>query len=98
MEYITLQVLLFMCYKHVEAVVYHNSYFGDHQLTYGVYFNCFGNESSLYYCQTSSTSCDFANAAGVFCRGDEITGTAIILLDYNQVSVNMGISLVLDHI
>ena len=70
-------VLLSMRYKHIEAVAYYNSYFGDHPLTYGAYFNCFGNESSLSNCQTSSTSCNFANTAGVFCRGDVITGTAI---------------------
>ena len=71
-----------MWYKHAEAVVYHNSYFGDHLLsmTYGVYFNCFGNESSLSHCRTSSTSCNFANTAGVFCKGDEITGMVMYMV------------------
>ena len=60
---------------HLGANTYSNSYFGDHLFPSGMYFNCFGNESSLSNCQTStSTSCDFANTAGVYCTGEEITG------------------------
>ena len=61
-----------------DAVHYLNSYFGDHLFPSGIYFNCFGNESSLAGCQTFTTSCNFANVAGVYCTGDVITGASRI--------------------
>ena len=41
----------------------------------GMYFNCSGNETSLNNCQKSTTTCDFADVAGIYCTGDVITGT-----------------------
>ena len=56
-----------------DAVPYVNSYFGKHKYQSGQYFNCFGNESSLANCHSStSSSCD---TAGIHCRGEIITGT-----------------------
>ena len=62
-----------------DATAYSNSYFGDHLLPAGMYFRCYGNESSLSTCQSSTTTCDFANTAGVYCAGDVITGTYVII-------------------
>ena len=61
-----------------EVVVYSQSYFGDHPIPSGLYFDCFGNETSLNDCQKPTTTCDFANVAGVYCTGNIITGTYII--------------------
>ena len=63
-----------------EVSTYSNSYFGDHPITYGMYFNCFGNETSLNSCQKSTTTCDFANVAGIYCTGDVVTGTVCMML------------------
>lgn len=60
---------------HPDAVPYSNSYFGDHLYPSDMYFNCFGNESSLANCQTVTTSCGFESVAGVCCAGQVITGT-----------------------
>ena len=65
-----------------DAVPYLNSYFGDHLFPSGTYFNCFGNESSLADCQTSTTSCNFDNVAGVYCTGDRITGKELFYIMY----------------
>ena len=57
---------------HIGAIGYHN--LGVHPFPSTVYFNCFGNESSLSSCRSSSTSsCRSDNTAGVFCRGEVIT-------------------------
>lgn len=63
-----------------EVSTYSNSYFGDHPVTYGMYFNCFGNETSLNRCQKSTTTCDFANVAGIYCIGDVVAGTVCMML------------------
>ena len=65
-------------YYYSEARTYSNSYFGDHPIPYGMYFNCFGNETSLNSCQKSATTCDFANVAGIHCTGDVITGMTVL--------------------
>ena len=67
---------------HAGAIAYQNSYFGDRPIHLSTYYNCFGNESSLSNCRTSSTSsCDSVrDAAGVNCKGDVITGGYDILL------------------
>ena len=62
-----------------EVRTYSNSYFGDHPITYGMYFNCFGNETSLNSCQKSTTPCDFANVAGIYCAGDVVAGTVCMM-------------------
>ena len=59
---------------HADAVVYYNSYFGAHPFPLGMYFNCFGNETSLSSCQSASTSCLSDDVAGVHCKGAVITG------------------------
>lgn len=66
----------FLCsmYYYAEVSTYSQSYFGDHPIPSGMYFNCFGNETSLSNCQKSTTTCDFANVAGIYCTGDLITG------------------------
>ena len=57
------------------AVNYHNSYFGNHPIPLGSYFNCYGNESSLSSCQNSTSSCNsVTDAVGVYCTGEVITG------------------------
>ena len=62
-----------------DAINYRNSYFGDHKYQSDVYFNCFGNETSLANCQSStSSSCGSTDAAGVHCRGEVITGISNI--------------------
>ena len=70
--HITLQ-----CHVHADAARYQNSYFGVHPFPSSVYFNCFGNESVLSSCQSPSTSCRSDDVAGVYCKGDIITGTII---------------------
>ena len=64
---------------YTDAIQYQNSYFGTHPFPSGNYFNCFGNETSLSSCQSSTSessisSCGSDDAAGVHCRGDIITG------------------------
>ena len=59
------------------AIAYPNSYFGHHSLPSNTYFYCFGNESSLSSCQSSTTTCNFANTAGVYCKGDVISGKVV---------------------
>ena len=66
-------------HAHVDAIQYQNSYFGAHLFPFGYYYNCFGNESSLYGCRSfSSSSCRNDDIAGVHCKGDIITGTLIL--------------------
>ena len=65
---------------YTDAIPYQNSYFGTHLFPSGIYFNCFGNETSLSSCQSSTSSissCGSDDAAGVHCRGDVITGTHV---------------------
>ena len=62
---------------HTGASAYHNSF---HPFPLGSYYNCFGNESSLSDCRsTSSSSCDRNDAARVYCRGDVITGAYVAI-------------------
>ena len=60
------------------AIQYQNSYFGVHPFQSTIYFNCFGNETSLASCQSSTSSlisrCGIDDVAGVHCKGDTITG------------------------
>jgi hypothetical protein len=47
-----------------------------HPFPLGVYFNCFGNESSLTDCRATGTLlCTFNNTARVRCAGEMVTGT-----------------------
>ena len=49
-----------------------------HPFPLGVYFNCFGNESSLKDCHATGTLlCNSENTAGVQCTGDEVAGDTI---------------------
>ena len=60
------------------AIGYQNSYFGAHPFPSITYFSCFGNETSLSNCRSStSSSCRSDNTAGVHCRGEIITGKVI---------------------
>ena len=62
---------------HTGASAYRNSF---HPFPLGSYYNCFGNESSLSDCQsTSSSSCDSNDAARVYCGGDVITGAYVAI-------------------
>ena len=56
------------------AFPYLDSYIGDHSLQSGIQFSCLGDETSLADCQTSTTSCNSAKLAGVYCAGNVITG------------------------
>ena len=57
------------------AIAYQNSYFGDHLHPSDNYFSCIGDEFSLSSCMNFTYStCNFANTAGVYCRGDVILG------------------------
>ena len=68
---------------HAGAVRYRSSYFGVHPFQSDIYFNCFGNESSLSSCQSSTySSCGSEDAAGVHCRGELITGTYYVSFLY----------------
>ena len=72
-----------------DAIRYQNSYFGVHPFQSDIYFNCFGNESSLSSCQSSTySSCGSEDAAGVYCKGELIIGTLIYgeSLHYAHVS------------
>ena len=46
-----------------------------HPFLLGVYFNCFGNESSLADCRATGTLlCNSDNIAGVQCAGEIVAG------------------------
>ena len=64
-------------HTYTDAARYQSSYFGAHPFPSSVYFNCFGNESLLSSCQSTSSSspCNSGYVAGVHCKGDVITGT-----------------------
>ena len=64
---------------YVDPILYYNSYFGVHPFPSDMYFNCFGNETSLSSCRSTSTLCRSDDVAGVYCKGDIITG---IILSY----------------
>ena len=71
-----------MIYLMPGAIRYLNSYFGVHPFRSTIYFNCFGNETSLASCQssTSSSLCGtIRDTAGVHCKGDTITGIILLL-------------------
>ena len=70
------------------AIAYSNSYFGHHSLPSNIYFNCFGNESSLSSCQSSTTTCNFANTAGVYCKGDVISGKLLTKIQLSYLKIN----------
>ena len=61
------------------VVQYQNSYFGAHPFPSTIYFNCFGNETSLAHCLSLTSSSQYVcgtskDAAGVHCKGEVITG------------------------
>ena len=74
------KLLYDMHYFMPDAIRYLNSYFGVHPFPSTTYFNCFGNETSLSNCQssTSTSLCGSEDAAGVYCKGDVITGIYIV--------------------
>ena len=64
------------CYPYIDAARYQSSYFGAHPFPSSIYFNCFGNESVISNCPSTSLSspCNSGYVAGVHCKGDVITG------------------------
>ena len=81
--------LFLFLFMNPDAVPYQNSYFGDHKYQSGITFNCFGNESSLASCRSStSSSCDKDNAAGVHCRGEIITGSYADREIHNYIAIH----------